>query len=310
MNNRLIEYSLKNNIIHRSQIGILSNHRTADHIFSLKTLIDKYVTHTSKGKLFSCFVDFKKAFDSIWHRGLLYKLLKYKIGGKFFDVISNLFSNSRCSVKDTATRSEFFDYRKGVRQGCILSPILFNLYLNELPHTFNSNGKDPILPPDGSHLNCFLYADDLLLIFHSAEGLQDSLNKLSQYCQNWFLNINLRKTKIVVFQKKTRRSTLENYYFMINNRRIEIVNDYTYLGVNFSSNRSFIRHKEKLQEKTERSIFAFRRYFDPSKLSINIYNKLFDALFHPILTYSSEVWGAYDKNENTTWKKDTIEKTH
>ena len=72
-------------------------------------------------------------------------------------------------------------------------------------------------------------------------GLQDSLNKLSQYCQNWFLNIA--------------------------NKRIEIVNDYTYLGVNFSSNGSFIRHKEKLQEKTRCSIFAFRRYADPSKLS-------------------------------------------
>ena len=91
---------------------------------------------------------------------------------------------------------------------------------------------------------------------------------------------------------------------------ISYVNDYTYLGVNFSSNGSFIRHKEKLQEKTRHSIFAFRRYLDPSKLSINVCNKRFDALFLPILTYSSEVWGAYDKNENTTWEKDTIEKTH
>ena len=124
------------------------------------------------------------------------------------------------------------------------------------------------------------------------------------------LCINLKKTKIVVFQKKTHRSTLENYDFMINNKRIETVNDYTYLGVNFSSNGSFIRHKEKLQEKAGRSIFAFRRYLDPSKLSINVCNKLFDALFLSILTYSSEVWGAYDKNENTTWEKDTIEKTH
>ena len=97
---------------------------------------------------------------------------------------------------------------------------------------------------------------------------------------------------------------------MINNKRIEIVNDYTYLGVNFSSNGSFSRHKEKLQEKTRRSIFAFRRYFDPSKLSINVCNKRFDALFLSILTYSSEVWGACDKNENTAWEKDTIEKTH
>ena len=125
------------------------------------------------------------------------------IGDNFFYVISNLYSNSRCCVKDAATRSEFFDYRKGVRQGCILSPIPFNLYLNELPHTLNSNGKDPILLPDGSHLNCLLCADDLLLISHSAEGLQDSLNKVSQYCQSWFLNINLKKKlKLWFFKRK------------------------------------------------------------------------------------------------------------
>lgn len=89
LNNRLLKYSLNNNIIHRSKIRFLPNHRTSDHIFSLKILIEKHVTHTPKGELFSCFVYFKKAFDSIRHRGLLYKLLQYKIGGKFFDVISN-----------------------------------------------------------------------------------------------------------------------------------------------------------------------------------------------------------------------------
>ena len=115
-------------------------------------------------------------------------------------------------------------------------------------------------------------------------GLQDSLNKLSQYCQNWFLNIP--------------------------NKRIEIVNDYTYLGVNFSSNGSFIRHKEKLQEKTRCSIFAFRRYPDPSKLSIlKRLQQTFWCFIPSIRTYSSKVWGAYDKSENTTWEKDTIEKT-
>ena len=113
----------------------------------------------------------------------------------------------------------------------------------------------------------------------------------------------------MVFQKKTRRSTLENYDFMINNKRVEIVNDNTYLGINFSSNGSFIRHKKKLQEKTRRSIFAFRRYFDPSKLSINVCNKRFDALFLPILTYSSEVWGACDKMKTQLGKR-TQSKKH
>ena len=91
-----------------------------------------------------------------------------------------MYSHSKCCVKDNYNRSEFFNYDKGVRQGCILSPLLFSLYLNELPYILNNNAKDPILLPDGSHLNCLLYADDLLLISHSAESLQRSLDRLSK----------------------------------------------------------------------------------------------------------------------------------
>ena len=99
------------------------------------------------------------------------RLLKYNIGGTFYKIISNMYSHSKCCVKDNNNRSEFFNYDKGVRQGCILSPLLFSLYLNELPYILNNNAKDPILLPDGSHLNCLLYADDLLLTSHSAESL-------------------------------------------------------------------------------------------------------------------------------------------
>ena len=180
LNTRLLNLSNNYKILHRSQIGFSPGHCTSDHIFSLRTLIDQHVTNSPRGKLYTCFVDFKKAFDSIWHQGLLYKLLKYNIGGTFYKIISNMYSHSKCCVKDNYNRSEFFNYDKGVRQGCILSPLLFSLYLNELPYILNNNAKDPILLPDGSHLNCLLYADDLLLISHSAESLQQSLDRLSK----------------------------------------------------------------------------------------------------------------------------------
>ena len=63
--------------------------------FTLRTLINKYVTHTTKGELYTCFVDIKMAFDSIWHDGLLYKLMKYKIGGKCYDLIKTLRSKNK-----------------------------------------------------------------------------------------------------------------------------------------------------------------------------------------------------------------------
>ena len=82
---------------------------------------------------------------------------------------------------------------------------------------------------------------------------------------------------------------------MVANENIEIVNNYTYLGVKFSANGNFTNHKENLTEKTKRSFFAARRYLDFLKLPIHIINKLFNTLFFPILTFYSEVWGIYEK---------------
>ena len=66
------------NILHKSQIGFLPNNRTADHVLTLRTLIDKYV-NCHHEKVYACFVDFRKAFDSVWHDGLLYKLLQNNV---------------------------------------------------------------------------------------------------------------------------------------------------------------------------------------------------------------------------------------
>ena len=273
-------------------------------------MVDKFVTHTTKGKLYTCLVDFKKAFDSIWHDGLLYKLLKCNIGGKFYDLINSIYSNTKCSIKCGNQRTEYFNYCKGVRQGCILSPMLFNLYLNEIPSLLDNNDTDGILLPNGSRLNCLLYADDLVLISNSTKGLQNALTILSQFCEDWLLNVNAKKTKILIFQKKCRKSTYEKQHFFINGNKIEIVNNYTYLGINVSSNGSFRINKINLMEKTRRSIFASRRYLDFSKLPIHLANKIFASLFLPILTYGTEVWGAYDKDDFNSWEKDIVEKTH
>ena len=82
INTRFIDFLNEHNVLSKSQIGFLPKHRTADHIYTLLTLIDKYV---NQNKTF-CFIDFQKAFDSIWHIGLLYKLLESGVGGKTYDI--------------------------------------------------------------------------------------------------------------------------------------------------------------------------------------------------------------------------------
>ena len=82
VNQRLLERVNAHNILHNSQIGFLPKNHTADHVLTLRTLVDKYV-HQHNEKVYACFVDCKKAFDSVWHDGLLYKLLQINVGGSF-----------------------------------------------------------------------------------------------------------------------------------------------------------------------------------------------------------------------------------
>ena len=98
LNQRLYSYLEENKILHNSQIGFLPENRTADHVFTLRTLLDKYV-HYHKEKVYACFVDFRKAFDSFWHDGLFCKLLSAGINGQFYNLIKTLYCNSTCSIR-------------------------------------------------------------------------------------------------------------------------------------------------------------------------------------------------------------------
>ena len=99
------------------------------------------MTNANKGKLFCCFADFQKAVDSIWHDGLVHKLLYKNIGGQFYNLISDMYSKTKCAVKNGNKRSSFFNYNRGVRQGYILSPLCTGQF--QTAHLPPPPGKPP-----------------------------------------------------------------------------------------------------------------------------------------------------------------------
>ena len=190
-----------------------------------------------KKKLYTCFVDFKKAYDSVWHKGLFYKLREKNFLGKTLDLIMDIYKKTKCAVKVNGSATEYFEYTKGVRQGCPLSPILFNIYVNDIFKIMNENNGSNIFLKENEPINALMYADDLILISETKEGLQSQIDKLCEYCVKWKLNINTKKTKIMIFN---RGNSLIKASFYINNVAIENVKTMKCLGFTINAKKLFI----------------------------------------------------------------------
>ena len=138
-----------------------------------------------------------------------------------YNLMKSLYCNSTCSIKIDENKTQPFSYSRGIRRCCISSSLLFNLYLNNLPHLFENTLSDPFVLPNEKNINSLLYADDLVILSRSKNGLQSCLNGLSLYCDKWKLQINPKKTKIIIFQKRPKKSI--DIKFNIGSESIEIV---------------------------------------------------------------------------------------
>ena len=197
LQSRIQEHCNTYNIINKNQIGFTSNHRTADHLFTLRSVVKKYVT-IGKKKLFACFIDFKKAFDSVWHQGLFHKLFRYGISDKILNLIQDIYRKTKCAVKVNDGRTNFFNFTKG--QGCPLSAIFFNMYVNDIFEIVN-NGNESDIILEGLKVNALMYADDLIILSDTKERLQKQIDKIGIYCDKWKLEVNIKKTKIMIFNR-------------------------------------------------------------------------------------------------------------
>ena len=155
LNNRLYDYMVQKGIWKAEQGGFRKMHGTVDSIFTLKMLIDKYLKskpQKHRNLLFSCFVDFRKAFDCIPRQKLFNKLRK-GVQGRFPDILISMYSNDKSAVKIDNKLTESFTCHAGVKQGCMLSPTLFNFYLSDLPKFLNTASSTDIMLSD-KYINC------------------------------------------------------------------------------------------------------------------------------------------------------------
>ena len=197
-----------------------------------------------------------------------------------------MYSQSLLCVKVNSKITNTFQSLVGVRQGDVLSPNLFKIFINDLPKYLLSS-QDPVYL-NNKRIDCLMYADDVILLSSSAIGLQQKLNLLQAFCEDWCLSINIEKTKVLIFNKAGR--LVNNHSFVILGNEVSCTTSYKYLGVLFSASGTFTPAKKQLYDKAVKALYSLKRNILSLNPSIYTSLHIFDHTVKPILLYGSEIW--------------------
>ena len=196
-----------------------------------------------------------------------------------------MYTYSKSCVKIDNCLTYLFSVQLGVKQGDNLIPNLFKIFINDLPDYLDS------ITLNGRSIHCLMYADDIILLSSSANGLQEKIDILSKYCKDWCLNVNTLKTKIMIFNNAGK---FHNIDFNLNGVRLECVSRYKYVGVCFCLSGSFTYTQEDLYNKSLKAYFKFSKEFLSLKPNIHISMHVFDHTIKSILLYGCEIWGSFN----------------
>ncbi len=286
LNNRLTKHLDDNSLIHDEQNGFREGRSCVDHIFTLSSIIRNKIQQ--KQDIYACYVDFRKAFDFLDREMMLFRFLEFGIDGKFYSVIKGIYHRAQCAVRINGVMTDWFSSTQGTKQGDNLSPNCFSMYLNPLISDLKASGLGICI--DQNTIPVLAYADDLVLVSETPDGLQKLIDILYSWCHKWRLSVNIDKTKVMHFREKSAPRT--DRVFRYNNLDIECVSEYKYLGVLLNDHMDFTKTANLLANSAGRALGSVINKVKMNKdLGFKSFTTLVDNCVIPILCYGSGVWG-------------------
>jgi hypothetical protein len=294
LNNRLSDYCESKGIFVDEQAGFRRDRSTIDQILILTEIIK----HRRPKPTFCAFIDVAKAYDKVWRDGLWYKLWKAGIRGKMWRTLRNLYRKVESSVLLGKNRTDFFNIEVGLRQGCILSPLLFNIFVSDLRDYLQSLGRG--VKWGNTRISMLYFADDIVLMAESKEDLELLLDAVFQYSLKWRLKFNYDKCNVVVFDFQRKKvishgncnqiCTCGNHYRFGSNLIKEVV-VYKYLGIELDNCLNLKVYKERILAKARSNMGRiWSMGIKAGHLSVKGAIHLWETLVRSHLEYAGVVW--------------------
>ena len=276
---RVYHFLEKHNILYQYQFGFRAKHSTSQALISMVENLKSAIDNGQYGC--GLFIDLRKAFDTVNHSILLNKLHHYGIRGITNDWFKSYLSDRQQYVSINGHNSSCSNLICGVPQGSVLGPLLFLIYINDLPNT-------------SSKLQFHLFADDTNVNFVSNDldyienCVNEELKSISKWLRANRLSLNVEKTNFVIFHS-SRRKLDKHVILKLDDSRLTEAKSVKYLGILIDSNLTWKTHISELCKKLSRTvgILCKIRHYVP----VNILILLYYSLLYSFMIYGIEVWG-------------------
>ena len=281
--NRLNDEITDLDIIPPEQFGFREGHGTELQLLRLVETIHQAIDNREVAE--GIFLDVKRAFDKVWHDGLIAKLYQHNINPGLVNLISDYLRDRKFQVIVGDSLSTPRTLRAGVAQGSVISPTLYNLYTADFPKC--------------DSVSVFSYADDVALIStdrnekYANMFLQKALKEINSYFSKWKITINAEKSQHIFF---TTRILLSNCKLKINHKEVPKVSCVKYLGVHIDQCLNWGKQVTATVKKGQQAFgMLYPMLCRDSRLSSNNKLLIYKQMIRPILTYGSLVWGTAAK---------------
>lgn len=280
---RLIESVEHKNLLPDFQFGFRKGHSTVHQAKRLQKFIArKKLSKKSTGVVL---LDIEKAFDSIWHDGLIHKLIKMKLPTFLIRLIDAFVRDRNFAVHINNNTSNKINIPAGLAQGTCISPVLYALFVADMPSLNNTK--------------LALYADDTAIYTAAKRSniivnrLNSSLIALHHYFIKWKIKVNATKTQAIIFTFNNRRIRIPSKPLLSQNSTIEWSKSINYLGIKFDKKQTFKCHIDNAIIKANKCFRALLPLL-ASKSHLSTINKtlIYTAVIRPILAYGAPVWSS------------------